>query len=361
MTKDLKASLRVTDDDSDTTTQLDGNPHLGNAWVHPLWNELLSLREDNEDILRQEAQLVPAASFLARLQQFVAARCLQNIQFVQCLEEWRRIHILETTATESFKLSNPHFNAMLIERYLLLVDEVQQRPDQLIQSKTPTTVLVRQQLDKLADRCQQHMQELDLTMVEKIQHIAEYIVNEEGILGDTETYYNYRNSLLSGVFRAKKGIPMTLATLLLCICRRLDIEVHIVGLPGHVVASFQAENSGEFKFIDMFRGGNLLSLEDCQNVCQSYGIHFEMRMLQPMEPNEVFERILRNLANAHLRTITGRAESFSSDLLFNQRALASIHRQPTVIAIPYMARLTQELPLTLSMDLMRHFRLLCPL
>jgi hypothetical protein len=49
---------------------------------------------------------------------------------------------------------------------------------------------------------------------------------------------------------------------------------------------------------------------------------------------------------------------FRSDLFFQQRALASIHRQPKTIAGPLVERIAQDLPLTLSPELLRHYGLL---
>jgi hypothetical protein len=47
-------------------------------------------------------------------------------------------------------------------------------------------------------------------------------------------------------------------------------------------------------------------------------------------------------------------------LFFQQRTLDAILRQPPAIAGPLVDRVTQELPLTLSPDLLRYYGLLSP-
>jgi hypothetical protein len=141
-----------------------------------------------------------------------------------------------------------------------------------------------------------------------------------------------------------------------------------VGLPGHAVLGFAAERASDEEddhipqvyYLDVFHQGTLLTVQDCQRICDSYFVPWDEQHLQPLPARHVLQRMLNNLANCHFHGLATGNEPFHSDLFFHQRALASIHRQPSGIAGPLVDRVTQELPLTLSPDLLRLYGLLTP-
>ena len=380
MTADLKQSLRIPED----AARIDGNRHVGQAWDHFMWKELLTMRGDALDYLRQEARLVVGSEFPndsttldIRLRSFLAARSLQTIQFSECLYEWKAVQELHFAHHEEETVGggrvNHAANALMLERYALLINEIQQTPDQLIlRPSINIKESVERRIDQLADGCLERIRELEvgcpggsLTILEQIEVVNEYLFHREGFEGNSNDYYNFRNSLLECVLDTKKGIPITLAILYSCVCRRLNLRVHLVGLPGHLVLGFLTtrhpnEEDAEVKFLDVFHKGELLTVHDCQHICASYGVPWEDKYLRPLPPNQVLQRILNNLANCHFHGLATGHEAFHSDLFFHQRALASIHRQPPAIAAPLVDRVTQELPLTLSPDLLRFYGLLSP-
>jgi regulator of sirC expression with transglutaminase-like and TPR domain len=232
---------------------------------------------------------------------------------------------------------------------------------------------VLRRLDRLAGACQEQIRDLEASVVrdndsihttvgslEKIQIINHCLFQQEGFKGNSDDYYNYRNSLLDCVLDSKLGIPITLAILYTCICRRVDLDVYLVGLPGHVVLGFSTsedKDNPNTKFIDVFRKGELLTEQDCRRICVSYNVPFLDKYIEPLPAHRVLERILNNLANCHFHGMATGEELFHADLFFHQRTLASIHRQPPGIAAPLVDRFTQELPLTLSPDLLRFYGL----
>ncbi len=81
----------------------------------------------------------------------------------------------------------------------------------------------------------------------------EYLFGELGFKGNADDYYDPRNSCLNHVLTARTGIPISLAAVYLEIARRLARPVFGIGLPGHFLVQYRAEDFTAY--IDVFRGG----------------------------------------------------------------------------------------------------------
>lgn len=367
MTDDLQVFLQLSDDDKN---KVDGDPHIGQAWDHISWKTLLMYRNDITDGVRLQAREnhPNSSTVYKRLLGFLACRCLQNIQFGECLFDWKQLAFNDTRCMGEF-------NLMLMERYSILVCQIQQTPEEQMDAPKHTIAQnISNRLDAIADECIERIQQRStestkpMNVVDKLLLVKDILVKEHKFAGNTENYYDYRNSLLSHMLDVKKGIPLTLCILFACVCRRLKLHTFLVGLPGHVVLGFQDDTrvdedgyylSGETLYLDVFRTGQVLSVFDCQQICASYGVSWTDQFLRPLTASQVLDRTFNNLSNCHLQAMAEDATSpFRSDLFFQQRALASIHRQPKTIAGPLVERIAQDLPLTLSPELLRHYGLL---
>ena len=65
-----------------------------------------------------------------------------------------------------------------------------------------------------------------------------------GFHGNTEEYYDPRNSYLNEVLDRRTGIPITLSTVYIEVARRGGLEVEGVGLPGHFIVRVQTPARG---------------------------------------------------------------------------------------------------------------------
>ena len=110
-----------------------------------------------------------------------------------------------------------------------------------------------------------------LRAVEELNH---FLTQDMGFEGNVDNYYDVQNSLLHDVLESRKGIPITLAVLYKLILTRVGHQVNIIGLPGHVVLGIPPTSGscGTTSFIDVFRGGQILSLEDCQEIVTVFGV-----------------------------------------------------------------------------------------
>lgn len=155
---------------------------------------------------------------------------------------------------------------------------------------------IRYMADQVKDRV---ILELDpLKLIEGLNH---YLFEEEGFRGNSEDYYDPRNSFLNEVIDRRKGIPISLSILYMEIAWRLDLPLVGVGLPGHFIVKYQAADHDIL--IDPFHQGVLLSEEDCQRTVDriyTEKIAFHRGLLTPLPKRSILARTLNNLKGIYL-------------------------------------------------------------
>jgi len=135
-----------------------------------------------------------------------------------------------------------------------------------------------------------------------VMALNRYLFQEQGFRGNTEAYYDPRNSYLNDVLDRRTGIPITLSTVYMEVARRAGLDVEGVGLPGHFVVRVNVP--GRAVLIDPFHCGALLTDQDCQErLDRIFGgrVKMEARMLEGCPPRAMLERLLRNLKAIHVK------------------------------------------------------------
>ena len=135
-----------------------------------------------------------------------------------------------------------------------------------------------------------------------VMALNRYLFQEQGFRGNTESYYDPRNSYLNEVLDRRTGIPITLSTVYMEVARRGGLDVEGVGLPGHFVVRIR--NPGRALLVDPFHGGALLTDRDCQQrLDRIFGgrVKMEPKMLEPCRRRDMLERMLRNLKAVYIR------------------------------------------------------------
>jgi regulator of sirC expression with transglutaminase-like and TPR domain len=130
--------------------------------------------------------------------------------------------------------------------------------------------------------------------------LGDYLFREQGFRGDTENYYDPRNSFLNEVLDRRLGIPISLSAVYMEVGRRLGVRLHGVGMPGHFLVKYTGSN--EEVIVDPFHGGAILSPADCQRILDRvYGgkVGFEPRFLDPIGTRQILIRMLGNLKAIH--------------------------------------------------------------
>jgi regulator of sirC expression with transglutaminase-like and TPR domain len=135
-----------------------------------------------------------------------------------------------------------------------------------------------------------------------VMALNRYMFHELGFRGNTEQYYDSRNSYLNEVLDRRTGIPLSLSTVYMEVARRAGLEVEGVGLPGHFVVRVQTPRRP--LLVDPFHAGTLLTEKDCQErLDRIFGgkVKLEPKMLRPCRRKDMLERMLRNLKAIYLR------------------------------------------------------------
>jgi regulator of sirC expression with transglutaminase-like and TPR domain len=119
--------------------------------------------------------------------------------------------------------------------------------------------------------------------------------------GNSDDYYDPRNSFLNEVLDRRVGIPITLAVLGMEVGRRIGVPVWGVGLPGHFVVRDKVDPR---VFIDPFHGGRQLDAAGCRALHRATvgaGAPWDDAYLDPVGRPAIVARILANLRGIYER------------------------------------------------------------
>ena len=129
-----------------------------------------------------------------------------------------------------------------------------------------------------------------------LRALRETLFEEAGFRGNDEDYYDPRNSFLNEVLDRRLGIPISLSVLFLSVARRVGLPVQGVRFPGHFLVKHEA--GGRELFIDPYRGGEILTAEECADRYRA-STHgkgsFDPRFLDAATPRQILARMLHNL------------------------------------------------------------------
>lgn len=143
----------------------------------------------------------------------------------------------------------------------------------------------------------------DITPTEKLAQFNHYLFNELGYAGNSDDYYDPRNSYLNDVIERKLGIPITLSVLYIEVGRRLGLPLSGVSFPGHFLVKCALRDGAVI--IDPYAKGASLGIKDLQKrlrvLVGSTDVAPEavMRLLAIAQPADIIARMLRNLKAIH--------------------------------------------------------------
>ena len=129
------------------------------------------------------------------------------------------------------------------------------------------------------------------------------LFEEEDFKGNSEDYYDPRNSFLNEVLDRRMGIPITLSILYLEVDRRADIPMVGIGLPGHFIVGLVSP--GRTIYVDPFHQGQLMTVKDCAaRVAKIFDgqMAFTPEHLEPVDKRGILFRLLTNLKNIYMES-----------------------------------------------------------
>ncbi|MFO0618786.1 MAG: tetratricopeptide repeat protein [Polyangiaceae bacterium] len=93
------------------------------------------------------------------------------------------------------------------------------------------------------------------------RQLGAYLFGGLGFQGNHQAYYDARNSYLNDVLDSRRGIPLTLAIVILAISRRVGLAADGILFPGHFLVRLGGPSGC---FIDPFLGARILSSVDLE-------------------------------------------------------------------------------------------------
>lgn len=136
----------------------------------------------------------------------------------------------------------------------------------------------------------------------RIMRLGNLLFDELGFRGNTENYYDARNSFLNDVLSRRTGIPITLSVLMMEVGRRIGLQLFGVGMPGHFLVKY-ADEEQEI-FADPFHGGRIVDEDRCRQLIeQMYDgrMPFSLSFLHAVTKKQILSRMLQNLKGVYAK------------------------------------------------------------
>lgn len=124
---------------------------------------------------------------------------------------------------------------------------------------------------------------------QRVAIMTDFLAGELVFRGNTDDYYNDRNSLLPCVLDSRQGIPISLTLVYMLVGHHAGAPVEGVNLPGHFLARHGAV------LFDPFHHGRILTRRDCEEILRRQNQRLEDWHLSAASPRQMLTRILANL------------------------------------------------------------------
>ena len=138
--------------------------------------------------------------------------------------------------------------------------------------------------------------------METIERLNRLLFHTKGFRGNSEDYYDPRNSYLNEVLERRLGIPITLSLVFMEVGRRLGLELEGVGMPGHFIV--RCLYNGCEVFVDPFNQGEILLEDQCRKRLElqyGTGFQFSRSFLDSVGKHQILTRMLANLKGIYLQ------------------------------------------------------------
>lgn len=157
-------------------------------------------------------------------------------------------------------------------------------------------------LDEMAARLRGRLR-ADVATAEKLLALNHFLFDELGFSGNSDDYYDPRNSFLNEVLERRLGIPITLGLVYIEIGRRIGLGLHGVSFPGHFLVKCALRDG--VVVLDPYSRGVSLGVDELQQRLRAAGSTADVddailsHLLSAASNKEVLARMLRNLKGVY--------------------------------------------------------------
>ena len=144
----------------------------------------------------------------------------------------------------------------------------------------------------------------DIATAEKLMALNHYLFDELGFSGNSDDFYDPRNSFLNEVIERRVGIPITLGVIYIEIGRRIGLGLHGVSFPGHFLVKCALRDG--IVVLDPYSRGVSLDADELQQRLRAAGSPGDVdgailaHLLGAASNKEVLGRMLRNLKGIYV-------------------------------------------------------------
>lgn len=136
-----------------------------------------------------------------------------------------------------------------------------------------------------------------------LEELSRTLYERHRFRGNTEAYYDPRNSFLNDVLDRRRGIPLTLGIVFLEVGWRLGLPLEGVSFPHHFLIRFRG--AGMDLLLDPFQGGEARFEDEAQELLDRvYGgmVRVQPSFLRTASRRDMLIRLLTNLKSIYLNT-----------------------------------------------------------
>ncbi len=159
-------------------------------------------------------------------------------------------------------------------------------------------------IDLMVEKLKQRITH-DMPHLQRLQHLKHFFFRELGFGPNQNDYYDPENSYLHSVIKTRRGIPISLALLLIEMGNQLELNIRGISFPNHFLVRISLPQ-GEV-VMDPLTGASL-SKTELQAMLDPYldaqGYRGELALplsafLRTSSPREILSRFLRNLKSIY--------------------------------------------------------------
>jgi len=139
---------------------------------------------------------------------------------------------------------------------------------------------------------------------EILKQLNHVLFIEKGYEGNTNSYYDPKNSFLNDVLERKLGIPISLSILYIELGHALGLPLSGISFPGHFLVKLEISDGAII--LDPYFGGTSLNEEDIEErLREFYGAKLNKSrahgVLSSSSNKEIILRVMRNLRNLYMQ------------------------------------------------------------
>ncbi|TNE73683.1 hypothetical protein EP331_04015 [bacterium] len=154
------------------------------------------------------------------------------------------------------------------------------------------TSVVKQKMDNMARFIASDIQ-YALDPNEQMNRLLTFVFQDEGFDGVGDDLFKPENSYMNRVLENKRGIPLSLAMVVLSLADRLELPFFGVNMPMHFILMFECEQ--EITYIDPYQHGKFLTKKECDYFLKINGVESRPEYFQKATYSQMLVRTMRNL------------------------------------------------------------------